>query len=233
MITFSSVTKRFDGAAALSKLDFTVQKGEIIGFLGPNGAGKTTTMKLLLGQLEATDGSVRVNGKDPLHERLAIASIVGYLPENNPLYGEMTPEEYCSFVAEVKGASLEQLAVLAEEVEIKSVFKKKIETLSRGFKQRVGLVAALLGNPSILLLDEPTSGLDPIEQEKIRSLIVQSSEEKAVIFSTHILSEVEAIATRLIILDRGEILYDGKKPAGNGKVEQLFRDLVKRHENIA
>lgn len=229
MISFSEVTKQYKTKKILKEISFTAKKGEIIGFLGPNGAGKTTTMRLLLGYLTPTSGIIEVNGKNPIEKRIELLQVIGYLPENNPLYGEMTIQEYLKFIAEIKGVKdLEQIEEIATDVSIEEVLDKKIEELSRGYKQRVGLAAALLNDPDILILDEPTSGLDPIEQDKIKDLIKKMAKKKMVIFSTHILSEVEDVATRLIVINKGEIVYDGDKPKEKGGVETLFKKLVSK-----
>lgn len=225
MISLDSVTKTFGKKKAVDHISFKTKEGEIIGFLGPNGAGKTTTMRLLLGYLTPTEGRVAVAGLDPAEARIEIAGKVGYLPENNPLYHEMKVAEYLKFISQVKESS--DFHQLADEVSLTRELNTKIEELSRGFKQRVGLAAALLGDPKILVLDEPTSGLDPIEQEKIRRLIKKIAHKKTIIFSTHILSEVEDVATRLIIINHGRIVYDGRKPEGRGGVEKLFKKLVR------
>jgi ABC-2 type transport system ATP-binding protein len=229
MISLSSVTKRFGpptgGVTAVNTVNFKAQTGEIIGFLGPNGAGKTTTMRLILGYLYPTEGKILVNDSDPLENRIELLKQVGYLPENNPLYQEMGVSEYLNFISAVKGA--DGISEVVSHVGLQEVLSKKIEELSRGFKQRVGLAAALLGNPDILILDEPTSGLDPLEQEKIKNLIKGLAKKKTVIFSTHILSEVEDVATKLIIINKGKIVYDGAKPKGSGAVGKLFKKLIK------
>lgn len=223
MISLTSVTKKFKNVTAVDNVTFKAQKGEIIGFLGPNGAGKTTTMRLILGYLLPTEGKISVNNLDPVEDRIKVLKKIGYLPENNPLYQEMTVGEYLEFIAKVKNA--DSLSGIVSRVGLQEVWSKKIEELSRGFKQRVGLAAALLGDPDVLVLDEPTSGLDPLEQEKIKDLIKRL--RKTIIFSTHILSEVEDVATKLIIINRGKIIYHGEKPKGKGAVEKLFKKLLK------
>lgn len=229
MISVKNLTKKFGsssgGLTAVNTISFNINEGEIVGFLGPNGAGKTTTMRLLLGYLAPTSGSISVNNLDPGKNRITLLSQTGYLPENNPLYQEMKVLEYLNFIASVKGEK--EIKTTIEEVGLTDVVNKKIEELSRGFRQRVGLAAALIGNPAVLILDEPTSGLDPLEQEKIRLLIKKISKRKTIIFSTHILSEAEDIATKLIIINKGSIVYDGAKPKGKGAVEKLFKKLVK------
>jgi ABC-2 type transport system ATP-binding protein len=227
MISLNSVTKQFKTKTAVSNVSFQAKEGEIIGFLGPNGAGKTTTMRLILGYLTPTSGEVQVNNRDPQHNRIQTLKSIGYLPENNPLYTEMKVKEYLQFIAEVKQTkNVDQIEIVAKDVGLDDVMNTKIEELSRGYKQRVGLATALLGTPTILILDEPTSGLDPIEQDKIKELIKKTAKKKTVIFSTHILSEVEDIATRLVIINKGVVIYDGKKPEGKGGVEKLFKDLM-------
>ncbi|MCL4374832.1 ABC transporter ATP-binding protein [Patescibacteria group bacterium] len=224
MISVAGVEKTFAGKVAVAELSFRAKTGEIIGFLGPNGAGKTTTMRLLLGYLAPTRGKIEISGRDPRDQRMAVLRLMGYLPENNPLYTEMRVNEYLQFVAAVK--SVPTIADKVRAVGLEEMLDKKIEELSRGYKQRVGLAAALLGDPQILVLDEPTSGLDPLEQDKIRRLIRQIAKNKIIIFSTHILSEVEDVATRLMIINHGRIVFDGKKPKGRGAVEKLFKKLV-------
>jgi len=225
MISLISVTKKFNQKIAVDHVSFKTKEGEIIGFLGPNGAGKTTTMRLIVGYLLTSQGKILVNDLDPIENRIEILKQIGYLPENNPLYQEMKVDEYLQFIAKLKEA--DNFSQVVDSVGLNDVLKSKTEELSRGFKQRIGLAAALLGNPSILILDEPTSGLDPLEQEKIRDLIKKISKHKTIIFSTHILSEVEDVATRLIIINQGKIVYSGNKPKGRGGVEKLFRKLIK------
>jgi ABC-2 type transport system ATP-binding protein len=224
MITLASVTKKFGTKTAVNEVSFTAKEGEIIGFLGVNGAGKTTTMRLILGYLLPTSGSITVDNLDPIENRIEILRLVGYLPENNPLYQEMKVKEYLKFIADVKESY--DVESVVKEVALEDVLNSKIEELSRGYKQRVGLAAALIGDPRILILDEPTSGLDPIEQEKIRELIKKMAKKKTIIFSTHMLSEVEDVATRLVIINKGAIVFDGEKPKGSGGVEKLFKKLV-------
>ncbi len=225
MILFSSVVKNFKNKTVLDKISFKTKEGEIVGFVGPNGAGKTTTMRLILGYIKATEGKIQIDEFDPVENRINVLKKIGYLPENNPLYPEMKVVEYLSFVASVKNS--DDFSEIVSQVGLEDVLSVKIEELSRGFKQRVGLAAALIGNPEILILDEPTSGLDPLEQEKIRILIKKIAKHKTIIFSTHILSEVEDVANRLIIINKGKIVYDGKKPDRKGGVEKLFRKLIK------
>lgn len=227
MIYLHKVSKIFGKKIAVEDISFKTKEGEIIGFVGPNGAGKTTTMRLILGYLKPTKGEVKVDNLNPIDERIEVLKKIGYLPENNPLYSEMKVKEYLDFIAEVKEEEESNKEELIKKVGLEEVLNQKIEELSRGFKQRVGLASALFGNPKILILDEPTSGLDPIEQEKIRGLIKKLAKNKTIIFSTHILSEVEEVANRLIIIHQGRIVYDGAKPKGKGAVEKLFKLKVK------
>lgn len=224
MISVSRLTKKFGWKEILTNLNFSAKKGEIIGFLGPNGAGKTTSMRLILGYLKPTAGIVRVNDLDPVEDRAKVLKMVGYLPENNPLYPEMKVGEYLEFIARLKNEK--SLDKIIKDVSLAEMKNTKIEELSRGYRQRVGLAAALCGNPKILILDEPTSGLDPLEQEIIRNLIKRLSREKTILFSTHILSEVEEIADRLIIINRGRLVFDGAKPKEKGGVAKLFKKAV-------
>jgi len=225
MIHLTEVTKLFEKKKAVDAVSFEIKTGEVVGFLGLNGAGKTTTMRLVTGFLAPSQGAVRVDGHDPIADHVLVSRKIGYLPENNPLYVDMKVREYLDFIRDVKrhGGSIERIVV---DVGLADMLDKKIEQLSRGYKQRVGLAAALLGNPSILILDEPTLGLDPVEQEKIRALITELAKTKIIVFSTHILSEVEDVATRLIIIHEGSVVYDGEKPQGKGSVERLFKEKV-------
>lgn len=225
MILLRSVTKQFAAKTAVREVSFKADKGEIIGFLGPNGAGKTTTMRLILGYLSPTSGSISIDSLNPMDQRIEVLHKIGYLPENNPLYGEMKVLEYLNFIADVKGEK--NVTGIIMKVGLADMIGTKIDDLSRGYKQRVGLASALIGDPEILVLDEPTSGLDPLEQEKIKTLIKKISKEKTILFSTHILSEVEDVATKLIIITKGSLVYQGVKPKGKGAVEKLFRKLVK------
>lgn len=224
MIELAHVYKQFGIKIAVSNLTFKAEMGDIVGFLGPNGAGKTTTMRLITGLLSPTEGKVKVFDKNPLSDRLSILPRIGYLPENNPLPTDMTVMEYLTFISGVKKEV--HLEKIVQELHIDDVYDKKIGQLSRGYRQRVGLAASMCGKPEILLLDEPTSGLDPIEQDVIKELIQKLAKKRIVIFSTHILSEIEDVATRVLIINRGSLLFDGPKPKGRGSVETLFKKLI-------
>lgn len=226
MIELRKVTKKFGIKEAISSLSFTINEGEIVGFVGPNGAGKTTTMRLITGLIKPSEGSVRLFDQDPITSRLSILPRLGYLPENNPLPLDMKVQEYLEYISSVKKEM--SLDKIVRELNIDDVYEKRMEQLSRGYRQRVGLAAALCGKPDILLLDEPTSGLDPIEQDVIKDLIQKLAKKRSVIFSTHILSEIEDVATRVLIINRGILLFDGPKPKGKGSVELLFKKLIKK-----
>ncbi len=224
MIHIQQVSKLFGDKKAVDSLDLEIKVGEVVGFLGVNGAGKTTTMRMITGILKPSSGTVMVDGVDPIEHHLATTQKIGYLPENNPLYPDMKVREYLQFIREVKKHG--DISDITAKVGLSDVMDKKIETLSRGYRQRVGLAAALLDSPHILILDEPTSGLDPIEQDRIRELIIELAKDKIIIFSTHILSEVEDIANRIVIINQGKKIYDGPKPKGKGAVEKLFKEKV-------
>ena len=226
MIELLHVDKRFGIKMAVTDLSFKALAGDIVGFVGPNGAGKTTTMRLITGYLKPTEGTVKLFDENPITQRLSVLPRIGYLPENNPLPGDMTVKEYITFIADIKKET--DVEKIIEELHVDDVYEKKIDQLSRGYKQRVGLASALCGKPDILLLDEPTSGLDPIEQDVIKDLIKKFAKKRIVIFSTHILSEIEDVATRVLIINRGTLLFDGTKPRGKGSVEVLFKKLIKK-----
>lgn len=213
MIKVSNLSKLFDEFRAVDDVSFSVEPGEVLGFLGPNGAGKSTTMKMLTGFLEPTSGEVSVMGHDMSKESLAARRLIGYLPEGAPSYADMTVQASLEFIGNVRGFSGrelgERIASVVSQVELESVLKKRIETLSKGFRRRLGLAQALLHDPKILILDEPTDGLDPNQKHHVRELIRNLAKDKIVIVSTHILEEVSAVCTRAMILAQGKILFDG------------------------
>jgi ABC-2 type transport system ATP-binding protein len=213
-IIVQSVTKLYGEQKALNNVSFEVKTGEIVGFLGPNGAGKSTMMKIITGFIPASSGKVMVNGTDVGTDNPGIRKKIGYLPENNPLYPEMYVREYLGFVASVyKMGALKKNAInnIISVTGITPEQNKKIGSLSKGFRQRVGLAQALIHNPEILILDEPTTGLDPNQIVEIRNLIKEAGREKTVMLSTHIMQEVEAICDRVIIIDNGVIVADEEK----------------------
>ena len=215
MIKVENLCKNYGAARALRGVSFEVARGEVVGFLGPNGAGKSTTMKILTGFLLPTSGNAWVDGLDVVEQSLAVRRRIGYLPESTPLYGEMSVREYLRFAAEIRGVRGRALkgaeARVIELCGLDRVLGKNILELSKGFKQRVGLAQAMVHQPDLLILDEPTSGLDPNQIVEVRSLIQRLGEEHTVILSTHYLQEVEAACTRVIIVDRGEIVADGTR----------------------
>ncbi|MBE2219172.1 MAG: ATP-binding cassette domain-containing protein [Ignavibacteria bacterium] len=212
-IKVTNLTKYYGNYLAVDNISFEAKKGEILGFLGPNGAGKSTTMKIITTYLPPTSGTVVVDGFDVEDKSLEVRKKLGYLPELNPLYYDMTPVEYLDFVAKLDGVPAGEIKKKREEMikvcGLESMRKKDIGTLSKGYKQRVGLAQAMINNPDVLILDEPTSGLDPNQIIEIRNLIKKLGKEKTVILSTHILSEVTATCNRVIIINKGKIVADG------------------------
>lgn len=210
MIKVKSVSKKYGDTIALDNVSFTLEPGVIYGFLGPNGAGKTTAMRIMTGFLLADSGKVTYEGKDLLDNKTDISSKIGYLPENNPLYDNMRVDEFLLMINNVKNSNKNDLKKLAVECGLTSVLKKEINELSKGYKQRVGLAKALIGSPEYLILDEPSTGLDPNQKSEILELIKNVGREKTILFSSHVLSEVESIADELIIINKGRIVASGK-----------------------
>ncbi|OGS27425.1 MAG: hypothetical protein A2297_05830 [Elusimicrobia bacterium RIFOXYB2_FULL_48_7] len=213
MIQLENLTKYYGETHAVDSVSFEIPLGQIVGFLGPNGAGKTTTMRMLTGYLTPTSGTAKVLGLDIIENSLEVRKKIGYLPEMNPVYDDMTIPEYLEFVAEIRNIEKEKVTARIKEVValcgLKDVIQKNIGELSRGYKQRVGFAAAIFHNPEVLILDEPTSGLDPNQARDVRELIKELKKEKTVILSTHILSEVQAICDRVLIINKGRIVADG------------------------
>ncbi len=209
-IKVTSVTKIYKSQKALNNISFSADKGQIIGFLGPNGAGKSTMMKILTGFIKPNSGGVSVDEIDVLQNPLEAQRSIGYLPEHNPLYTEMYVREYLQFQAAIFKVDKSQIETCIEKVGLTSEAHKKINQLSKGYQQRVGLAAAILHNPKVLILDEPTTGLDPNQLVEIRTLIRELGKDKTVLFSTHIMQEVEAVCDRVIIIKEGELLVDKK-----------------------
>ena len=214
MIEVSGLTKRFGDTVAVNNLSFAVKQGEVLGFLGPNGAGKSTTMKMISGFLTPDHGIVKINGIDIEREPIKAKSCLGYLPEGMPLYSDMPVHSFLAFIGRVRAIRPTDLAVriaaVVEDVQLGDVLTEPIGSLSKGFKRRVGIAQALLHDPPALVLDEPTDGLDPNQKDQVRSLIENIARNKAIILSTHILDEVEAVCSRVIIIDRGEIVVDSE-----------------------
>lgn len=213
MIEVKNLTKRYGTNTALNNVSFTVEEGTIVGFLGPNGAGKSTTMNIITGYLSATSGSVTVQGKNTLENPNEVKKLIGYLPELPPLYMDMTVKEYLNFMYELKGVKLDRkqhIGEICRLTKIDNVYTRLIGNLSKGYKQRVGIAQALLGNPPVLILDEPTVGLDPKQIIEIRNLVRNLGSDHTIILSSHILSEVQAVADRIIIINQGRIVADEK-----------------------
>jgi ABC-2 type transport system ATP-binding protein len=235
MIEISHLTKRYAALTAVDDVSFTVSPGEVLGFLGPNGAGKSTTMKMITGFVTPTSGSVRVCGHDVESSPLAAKACMGYLPEGAPSYAEMTVRGFLDFIADVRGLTAERRRARLDDVvhrlALASVLEQAIETLSKGFKRRVGLAQALLHDPQVLILDEPTDGLDPNQKYEVRSLINAMSKDKIIIISTHILEEVDAVCNRAIIIANGRILADETPRAlaaraASGRLDDVFRQIT-------
>jgi len=211
MIKTEALTKRYGTLAAVDAVSFSAVPGEVLGFLGPNGAGKTTTMRMLAGFISATSGRASICGHDVDTESLAARTCLGYLPEGAPAYGEMTVHDFLNFIADLRrlrGATRARVDFAIGRLQLESVLDQTIETLSKGFRRRVGLAQAIMHDPPVLILDEPTDGLDPNQKHEVRSLIDDMAGDKTVIISTHILEEVDAVCTRAVIIARGRIVAD-------------------------
>ena len=213
MIEIQHLSKHFGPIRAVDDVSFSVERGEVLGFLGPNGAGKSTTMKMLTGFLSPSAGAARVCGIDVVERPLAAKAQLGYLPEGAPAYPDMTPATFLAFTAEVRGLARadakRKIAEVVERVHLEGVMQQPIETLSKGFKRRVGLAQAILHDPPVLVLDEPTDGLDPNQKHEVRDLIQAMAPDKAIVLSTHILEEVHAVCSRAIVINRGRVVADG------------------------
>jgi ABC-2 type transport system ATP-binding protein len=212
MIKTEHLSKRYEALTAVDDVSFEVRPGEVLGFLGPNGAGKSTTMRMLAGFITPTGGTASICGHDVVTDTLAAKASLGYLPEGAPSYGEMTVYAFLQFIADVRKLSGEQrtrrLRHVIERLQLERVLMQTVETLSKGFRRRVGLAQALIHDPPVLILDEPTDGLDPNQKHEVRTLINEMSREKIIVISTHILEEVEAVCTRAIIIARGKVVAD-------------------------
>ncbi|MBA4851780.1 gliding motility-associated ABC transporter ATP-binding subunit GldA [Emticicia sp. BO119] len=232
-IKVQNLSKVYGTQRAVDNISFQVNKGEIIGFLGPNGAGKSTTMKILTGYIPATEGTAEVNGFDVRNSPMQVKTSIGYLPEHNPLYLDMYVKEFLDFAGSLYGLKGRTLQIKIDEtierVGLGLEKHKKIGQLSKGYRQRVGLAQALIHNPDVLILDEPTTGLDPNQLVEIRDLIKNVGRDKTIIFSTHIMQEVEAICDRVVIINRGKIVADStlsELKKGDKAIEEVFRELT-------
>ncbi|MFD0993503.1 gliding motility-associated ABC transporter ATP-binding subunit GldA [Tenacibaculum geojense] len=221
-IQLTSISKIYGSQTAVNNLSFSAKKGEIVGFLGPNGAGKSTTMKILTGYLQPSEGTVLVNDINVVVNPIKAQKNIGYLPEHNPLYLEMYVKEYLHFVASIHKINKTEIDVVIDRVGLSQESQKKINQLSKGYRQRVGLAAAIIHNPDVLILDEPTTGLDPNQLVEIRALIKELGKDKTVLLSTHIMQEVEAICNRVIIINKGEIVLDESLSSLKENQEQVI-----------
>lgn len=232
MIEIKNLSKSFGALRAVDGISFDVEQGEVLGFLGPNGAGKSTTMKMLTGFLTPSSGTAVVCGSDVSTDPIAAKSKLGYLPEGAPAYPDMTPAAFLDFIADIRGIAREKkearIREVVHQVHLEGVLHQRIETLSKGFKRRVGLAQAILHDPQVLVLDEPTDGLDPNQKHEVRTLIRRMAKDKAIVLSTHILEEVEAVCTRAIIIARGKILFDGSpgELQAQGPLDEVFRRIT-------
>jgi len=235
MIIIEDLVRRFGNFTAVGGISLRVGKGEVLGFLGPNGAGKSTTMKMITGFLAPSEGRISVCGHDVVEQQLEAQAAIGYLPEGAPAYPDMTPLQFLAFIARVRGlegdAATRAIDAAVARTGLQSVLEQRIETLSKGFKRRVGLAQAILHDPPVLIMDEPTDGLDPNQKHAVRNLIRSMSADKAIIISTHILEEVEAVCTRAIIIDKGRIVADGTPAellarAPSRRLDEVFRTLT-------
>ena len=235
MISISNITKKFGDFTAVDNLSMSVKSGEVLGFLGPNGAGKSTTMKMITGFMKPTEGTIKVKGMNVETNSIECKKLIGYLPEGAPLYGDMTPINMLKFVAYIRGMNLQEfktaLDIVVIKTEITDVINQPIDTLSKGYKRRVGLAQALIHDPEILILDEPTDGLDPNQKHHVRNLINEMGKKKAIIISTHILEEVDAVCSRACIIAKGKKIIDSnpkelKKSFKNKNLDSIFRKIT-------
>ncbi len=242
MIEVESLTKQFGAKLAVNQLSFTVKKGEVLGFLGPNGAGKSTTMRMITGFIPPTSGIAKVCGISITEQPNEAKSKIGYLPESAPLYNDMTVAGFLKFCASIRGlkgtAKNDAVERAIETCFLNSVALQSIDTLSKGYRHRTCLAQALLHDPEVLILDEPTDGLDPNQKFEVRQLIKRLGQSKAILFSTHILEEVEAACTRAVIVDRGKIVADGTpaellEQSTTGSLTDLFRSVTSRDTEAA
>lgn len=234
-ISVKALTKRFGPRTVVNEVTFSANIGEVLGFLGPNGAGKSTTMKMIVGFLSPSEGSAEVCGFDVLEDPLNVKRSVGYLPEGAPAYPDMTPLGFLRFISGIRGFNgserEEKVQNAVRMTRIEEVAQQPIETLSKGYKRRVGLAQALLHDPKVLILDEPTDGLDPNQKQVVRDLIKEMASTKCIIISTHILEEVDAVCSRAMIIASGKVVADGspselKSQSGSGDLEEVFRKVT-------
>ena len=235
MLKVENLKKSFGTFEAVKGISFSVKKGEVLGFLGPNGAGKSTTMRMITGFLPPTSGTAVICGHDITTDPVAAKAAIGYLPESAPSYRAMVVEDYLKFIAEIRGfhgkLAREKVEAVIEKARLRPVAKKTIETLSKGYRQRTCFAQAIIHDPQVLIMDEPTDGLDPNQKFTVREMIKEMSAEKAIVISTHILEEVDAVCTRAIVIADGELKADGtpaelKAKDPSGKLDVVFRNLT-------
>jgi ABC-2 type transport system ATP-binding protein len=231
-IVADGLTKRYGGFTAAGGITFSIPRGQLVAFLGPNGAGKSTTMRMLTGFLTPTSGRALIEGIDVAVDRVAAARRLGYLPENGPLYPDMTPGAFLNFVGAARALDglNGRVARVVEQCRLTEVFSRPIGKLSKGYRQRVGMAAALLHDPAVLILDEPTAGLDPNQVEHVRHLLRDLAKSRTILLSTHILSEVRALADRILLVSRGQLVHDGDRGSlgkDEASMETRFRDLTR------
>lgn len=233
LVSVKNIYKSFDNFEAVSGVSFSLNKGQVLGFLGPNGAGKTTTMRMITGYLNPTQGQIDICGIDVLQDSLSARKKIGYLPEGGPLYGDMTPDNFLKFICKIRGLdkskTKERIDFVVDKLNLHDVFYKNIDNLSKGYKRRVALAQAIIHDPEILILDEPTDGLDPNQKYDVRQLILQMAKDKAIIISTHILEEVDAVCSDAIIIAEGKIVASGKPKELSKKNPKHNSVFVKLH----
>lgn len=241
-----NLTKRFGTLTAVDNISFSAAQGEVVGFLGPNGAGKSTSMKMITGFLNPTAGTAYIGGYDISEQPLEAKRLLGYLPEGAPSYPDMTVKQFISFIADIRGIAKKDKELKINEVinkvNLQSVLKQRIDTLSKGFKRRVGLAQALIHDPSVLILDEPTDGLDPNQKREVRKLISNMARDKVIVLSTHILEEVEAVCDRVIVVAAGKIILDStpeelvsRVPQKNtiAALEEVFVSITTEYQGVS
>ena len=241
MIEAIGLSKFYGPFAAAREVSFSVREGELVAFLGPNGAGKSTTMKMLTGYIAPSEGEAKIAGHNMMEDRIEGSRRLGYLPENGPLYPEMTPSSMLEFFADARGMSAakkaDRIDAVVDICDLSSVMYKPISKLSKGFKQRVGMSQSLLHEPDVLILDEPTAGLDPNQIRGVRKTMRRLSETKTILLSTHILQEVEAMANRVVLINEGRLVYDGNvaslREHGDGDIDDAFHALTRGDEELA
>ena len=239
MIEVKSLKKTFGPITAVDGVSFNVKQGDVLGFIGPNGAGKTTTMRMIACLTRPDEGTAVVNGHDVLTDSLAARRSIGYLPENTPLYGEMTTIAFLRFICEIRGIVArdkkeDEIDRVVQICSLSEVLHQTVETLSKGYRKRVGLAQTLISDPPVLILDEPTDGLDPNQKRDVRELIRGMAEVKSIIVSTHILEELDAICNRAIVINRGRIVADATpgefRAEGNGRIDDFFEAVTRGKE---